>query len=70
MVGQTLAKYGAQEIQKTDTIVNAYIIAGYAMLLLRGFVWIFILKKGQTLFCVSFNECDFYSNPSYFLFHI
>ena len=70
MVGQTLAKYGAQEIQKTDTIVNAYIIAGYAMLLLRGFVWIFILKKVKLSFAYPLMSVTFILilAISYFIF--
>ena len=48
--GQTFSKYGAQEIGKTNNIINIYIILGYTMLILRGFVWVFILKKVKLSF--------------------
>ena len=59
LVGQTLAKYGVQEIKKTDTIVNGYIVAGYTMLLLRGFIWIFILKKIKLSFAYPLMSMTF-----------
>ena len=48
--GQTFAKYGAQEIGETNTIINSYIILGYTMLIVRGFIWVFILKKVKLSF--------------------
>ena len=70
MVGQTLSKYGAEEIKKTDTIVNVYIIAGYTMLLLRGFIWIFILKKVKLSFAYPLMSVTFILilAISYFMF--
>ena len=49
-VGQTFAKHGAQEIGKTDNIINIYIALGYTMLILRGFIWVFILKNAKLSF--------------------
>ena len=70
MVGQTLTKYGAQEIKRTDTIVNIYIILGYTMLLLRGFIWIFILKKIKLSFAYPLMSVTFILilAISYFIF--
>ena len=71
MVGQTLSKYGAQEIKKTDTIINIYIILGYTMLMLRGFIWIFILKKVKLSFAYPLMSVTFILilAISYFMFN-
>ena len=70
MLGQTFSKYGAQEIKKTDTIINAYIVLGYTMLLLRGFIWILILKKVKLSFAYPLMSVTFILilAISYFLF--
>lgn len=44
-LGQLLSKQGALTIEKTGQLVNVYLVAGYCLLLLRGFIWILILKK-------------------------
>jgi len=71
MLGQTLSKYGAQEIEKNDTIFNAYIILGYTMLLMRGFIWILILKKLKLSFAYPLMSVTFILilAISYFLFN-
>lgn len=71
MVGQTLSKYGAQELKKADTIINLYIILGYTSLLLRGFIWIFILKKVKLSFAYPLMSVTFILilGISYFLFN-
>jgi undecaprenyl phosphate-alpha-L-ara4N flippase subunit ArnE len=45
VVGQTLAKFGVQKLEGAGTVVNAFIVAAYILLILRGFVWVLILKK-------------------------
>jgi len=71
VVGQTLSKYGAQEIKKSDTILNVYIILGYTSLLLRGFIWILILKKIKLSFAYPLMSVTFILilAISYFLFN-
>ncbi|MGA1825566.1 MAG: hypothetical protein ACMUIP_12980 [bacterium] len=71
MAGQTLSKYGAQEIKETNTLINAYITLGYTSLLLRGFVWILILKKIKLSFAYPLMSVTFILilGISYFFFN-
>jgi len=45
VVGQTLAKLGVQRLQEENQLINIFIIAGYFLLVLRGVVWVWIVRK-------------------------
>ena len=47
--GQTLGKLGALQIAAGAGVVNPPVVAGYALLILRGLIWIFILRKLKLL---------------------
>ncbi len=69
-LGQTLAKYGALKIADGNSVLNIYIILGYACLILRGLVWIFILKKIKLSLAYPFISLSyvFVLVISYYLF--
>jgi drug/metabolite transporter (DMT)-like permease len=43
-VGQTLSKLGAQHLEAHHQIINIFIISGYCLLILRGVVWIWVVR--------------------------
>ena len=45
VVGQTLAKLGVQRLQEDNQLINIFIISGYFLLVLRGVVWVWIVRK-------------------------
>ncbi len=48
--GQTFSKAGADLIASGDRVLNLYVLLGYAMLVLRGVVWVFLLSRLKLLF--------------------
>lgn len=61
-LGQTFSKYGAMIWTHKNNItgfLNLYILLGYFLLILRGFVWIFILKKVNLSFAYSFISISY-----------
>lgn len=48
--GQTFSKLGADLIASGEGVVNRYVMLGYAMLVLRGVIWVFLLSKLKLLF--------------------
>jgi len=58
-LGQTSAKYGALKIVDENNILNIYIAFGYAFLILRGLVWVFILKKIKLSFAYPFVSLSY-----------
>ncbi len=43
--GQTLSKLGAQQLNQGSRILNIFLICGYCLLVLRGLVWVVILRN-------------------------
>ena len=58
-IGQAFAKYGVLEIEKNNNSINSFIILGYTMLILRGFVWVYILKKVKLSFAYPLMSVTF-----------
>lgn len=44
-VGQSFAKAGADEFAMNGSWINIYVVAAYTLLIMRGLVWIYVLKK-------------------------
>ena len=57
--GQTFSKAGALQAQETGTAFNVLLALGYAMLILRGFVWVFILKTVRLSFAYPMISTTF-----------
>jgi len=54
-VGQTIVKFGAVRINESKDIFIILLLAiGYMFLILRGFVWIFILRKMDLIIAYPF----------------
>jgi drug/metabolite transporter (DMT)-like permease len=45
VVGQTLAKFGVQKLQKYNQVMNIFIICGYCLLIFRGVIWIWVVRR-------------------------
>jgi len=43
-MGQTLAKFGVQRWAETHRMINIFIVTGYFLLIIRGAVWVWILR--------------------------
>ena len=57
--GQTCAKYGALKIAEGGSVLNIYILLGYTFLILRGLVWVVILKKMRLSFAYPFISISY-----------
>ena len=52
--GQICAKYGVLHMAATGRVVNLFVIAAYSLMLTRGLIWIFILRKVKLSFAYPF----------------
>ena len=57
--GQTFSKAGALQAHESGTPFNLLLVLGYAMLILRGFVWVFILKTVRLSFAYPLVSSTF-----------
>ncbi len=57
--GQTCSKAGALQALETGRAFNLLLALGYAMLILRGFVWVFILKTVRLSFAYPMISSTF-----------
>jgi drug/metabolite transporter (DMT)-like permease len=58
-VGQTSAKHGAVLIGEGAPVWNAFILLGYAILIVRGLVWVLILKNLKLSFAYPFISLSY-----------
>ena len=58
-VGQTAAKQGALVIADGGGALNVFILLGYAMLLLRGVVWVAVLREVPLSFAYPFISLSY-----------
>ena len=58
-LGQTCAKFGAIKVAEGGSVLNIYILLGYTFLILRGLVWVVILKKMRLSFAYPFISISY-----------
>lgn len=58
-VGQTSAKHGALLIDEGAPAWNLFVLAGYAILIVRGLVWLAILRRIKLSFAYPFISLSY-----------
>jgi len=69
-LGQTFSKLGAEELNSSNSILNIFFILGYALLILRGIVWVYIIRKINLSFAYPVQSFSYVLilGISYFVF--
>ncbi|MDH5681266.1 MAG: hypothetical protein OEZ36_06750 [Spirochaetota bacterium] len=59
VTGQISSKYGAEYFRESNNLFNIYVIMGYGLLVARGFIWIFIVRKLDISFAYPILSLSF-----------